>query len=80
VSPDAANRPRLTALHAKWYQTYYMAPEQRNEAVSLRLSREERLMLKGLTGAIGVSQSDILRMALREMWQRRFEGKTPKKK
>jgi hypothetical protein len=43
----------------------------RNEPVSLRLSRDEVQMLKGLAAQDGVSQSDILRILLRREWNAR---------
>jgi hypothetical protein len=55
-----------------------MAPEQRNEALSLRLSKDEMQMLKGLAAATGLSQSDVLRQALRAFWAEKQE-KGPKK-
>lgn len=56
-----------------------MAPEMREEAVSLRLSRDERQMLKGLSAATGLTQSDVLRQALREKWAK-HQAEAPSKK
>jgi hypothetical protein len=55
-----------------------MAPEMRNEALSLRLSKEEMQMLKGLSAATGLSQSDVLRQALRAFWAEK-QIKVPQK-
>lgn len=58
-----------------------MAPEARAEIVSLKLSKEERQMLKGLTASTGLSQSDVLRQGLRLMWrQEQAKGPPPKPK
>jgi Arc/MetJ-type ribon-helix-helix transcriptional regulator len=58
-----------------------MAPETRAEIVSLKLSKEERQMLKGLTASTGLSQSDVLRQGLRLMWrQEQAKGPAPKPK
>jgi uncharacterized protein (DUF1778 family) len=56
-----------------------MAPEVRNEPVSLRLSRDELHMLKAMAEAKGVSQSDVLRMLLREAWTAQHGKKAPPK-
>lgn len=53
---------------------------QRVEPVSLRLTRDERQMLKGLAAAKGVSQSDVLRMLLREAWAKQQETAAAKRK
>jgi uncharacterized protein (DUF1778 family) len=56
-----------------------MAPEQRNEALTLRLSKDEMQMLKGLAAITGLSQSDVLRQALRALWdQKQAKGPKPK--
>lgn len=39
--------------------------------MSLKLSKEELQMLKGLCGATGLSQSDVLRQGLRLLWNER---------
>jgi len=57
-----------------------MAPEMRNEAISLRLSKDEMQMLKGLSAASGLSQSDVLRQALRAYWAEKQPPKAPKTK
>lgn len=55
-----------------------MAPEQRTEPISLRLSKDEVQMLKGLVAITGLSQSDVLRQALRKLWAAET-GKAPPK-
>ena len=56
-----------------------MAPKQ-IEPFSLRLARDERLMLKGLAAQKGVSQSDVLRMLLREAYAQAQQQKPKPKK
>jgi hypothetical protein len=58
-----------------------MAPEQRKQAMSLRLSRDEMHMLKGLSASTGLSQSDVMRQALRKFWaEQQAQGPKPKPK
>lgn len=57
-----------------------MAPEMRNEAVSLRLSNDEMGMLRVLAETTGLSQSDVLRQALRAYWVEKQPPAKPKAK
>ncbi len=57
-----------------------MVTEGRQETVTLRLTRDERNMLLAMAEAKGVSQSDVLRMLLREGWANAHGSKSPPKK
>jgi uncharacterized protein (DUF1778 family) len=52
---------------------YYMPEAQdRDEVMTVRLSRDERNMVKGLAAADGVSLSDAIRMSVRRAHAERF--------
>jgi hypothetical protein len=44
---------------------------ERNEPVSLRMSKDEVQMLKGLAVLRGLSQSDVIRQLIRDAWAAR---------
>jgi hypothetical protein len=45
---------------------------QRDDVITVRLSRDERQMVKALAGADGVSISDAVRMSVRRAHAERF--------
>jgi hypothetical protein len=56
-----------------------MVEAERDNVVTVRMSRDEHQMAKALAGADGVSISDAIRMAVRRAHAERF-AKSPKKK
>jgi uncharacterized protein (DUF1778 family) len=59
-----------------------MVEREREDVITVRLTRDERNMVKGLAAADGVSISDAVRMAVRRAHEQRFAGQkaTPKKR
>ena len=49
-----------------------MATQERDDVVTVRLSRDERNMLKALAGVDGISLSDVVRMLVRREHASRF--------
>jgi hypothetical protein len=47
---------------------------------NMRLSPDELTMLETVAGAMGVSASEVIRLAIREKYRERFGEKPPKKK
>ena len=58
----------------------YAMTAEREDTMTIRLSRDERNMVKALAGADAVSLSDAVRMAIRRQHAERFGDKRPKKK
>jgi hypothetical protein len=54
-----------------------MARLQRDEMVTLRVSKDERGMLEALTADEGLSGSDVLRQLLRAAYRKKFGGEKP---
>lgn len=52
-----------------------MTTQERDDVVTVRLSRDERNMLKALAGADGISLSDVIRMLVRREHASRFGQK-----
>jgi hypothetical protein len=49
--------------------------QERDEVTTVRLTRDERNMVKAMAGADGVSMSDAIRMAIRHQHAARFDKK-----
>jgi hypothetical protein len=56
-----------------------MAPDRRSELIAVRLTPEEARMLRELSDADGVYQSDVLRLQIRRLYAERF-GDKPRQK
>lgn len=62
-------------------QTYYIMIAERENTLTVRLSRDEQHMVKALAAADGISVSDVVRMLVRRAHRERFgEAKTKPKK
>jgi hypothetical protein len=60
---------------------YYMTETtERDHVMTVRLTRDERNMVKALAGADGVSFSDAIRMSIRQRYAERFGEKSRSKK
>jgi uncharacterized protein (DUF1778 family) len=62
-------------------RTYYtvMVDKERAAVITIRLTRDERMMVGALADADGISISDVVRMALRRTYAERFADKKTKK-
>jgi len=49
-----------------------MSPEDRTERMSIRMSRSERAMIEALADRTGLSQADVVRLAVRQSYEKTF--------
>jgi hypothetical protein len=52
--------------------TYYMAGDEREDVITVRLNKDERRMVSALAGVDGISISDVVRMSIRRAHADRF--------
>lgn len=55
-----------------------MSPAERENAITVRMSKDERRMLDALAEADGISISDVVRMLVRRAHADRFGAPKPK--